>query len=444
VVTGTLAAGTLRVGDQVTVMPRGIGSRVRNLQIHGEAVDVAQAGHRVAANLTGVEVGQIERGDVLTHPGAFRPTGMLDVRVHMLDNASAPLRHASRIRLHLGAAEHLARVMLLESERLQPGESGLAQLRLESRAVAARGDRLVIRSYSPPHTIAGAIVLNPYPAKHRRRDRGAVIATLAEAESASQDEIVERAALDDPTLAIDREEMARRLGLSPVELDQRIARLLADGRLVRLDPEGFVLNAERYRALRQQILARIESFHQDQPLAVGIAQEDLRTTLSDRPAPRLLQRVVADLITEGRLGREGDRLRLAEFEVRLTPEQQQIAEQIEAIFRDAPFSSPALSDVLGRFGDAAQAQAVARLMLDRGRLVQLGDIVVHHTALERARALVLDHLAKSRTITAAQFRNLIGSSRKYAVPILEHFDRRGITRRLGDERVVGPSAGLNG
>jgi len=437
VVTGTLAVGTISTGDRLEVLPARLATRARGIQVHGEKRDRAQAGERVAINLAGLEVPEAQRGNIVAAPGIFRPTTAVDVLLNMLSSAKHPLRRGARVRVHIYTDEVLARAYPLEANQLAPGGSGPVRLRLERSTAAARGDRLVIRTHSPMITIGGGSVLDAHPPLRAAAGRAGRPSLLPQ--SASTEDLVAHSAAGEPGLALDKEALVGRLGLTPEQIEEAIAGLVRQGRLTILLPDGAVVDSARYTSLGDEIEAALRSFHAQQPLRFGLTHEEIRSRLSLRLEPRLLQHALSDLTAAGRIERQNARFFASGHHIEFTPHQKSIAQRIESAFLSSPFSPPALAEVLAPISDPG-AQDVVAALFDMGTLEKVGDLVFHSHTVERARSLVVQHLHQHGTITAAEFRNLIGSSRKYALPLLEFFDSRGITTRVGDERRLGPNA----
>jgi len=438
VVTGTLAVGAISVGDRLEVLPQGLQTRARGIEVHGEKRDRAQAGDRAAVNLAGVEIGEVHRGNVVAAPDIFRPTRILDVVLNMLSSARAPLRRGARVRVHIYTDEILARAYPFEGNQLAPGNSGSVRLRLVRETVAARGDKLVLRTRSPMMTIGGGSVLDPHPALRISAARASALP-----EAATEEELVARRAADEPGVVLDRAALVHRLGLTPERIEQIITALVAQDRFKILQPEGMVVDAARYEALCAEVEKALLSFHADQPLRLGLTHEEIRSRLSRRLEPRLLQHALADLTKAERIVRKNARFFASSHRIEFAPHQKSIAQRIESAFLSAPFSPPDLAQVVTTISDP-QTDDIIVALFDLGTLEKVGEIVFHSHAIDRARRILVEHLQQSGSITAAEFRNLIGSSRKYALPLLEFFDSRGITTRIGDERRLGPNAALAG
>ncbi len=443
VVTGTLIAGQFAVGDEVDVLPARHRATIRGLQVHGQSVSVAVAGERTALNLQGVSVEDLARGQVVVPSRRFLPTSMLDARVELLPTAPHPLQTRARLRLHLGTAEIMARLVLLDRMELRPGESGLAQFRLESPTVALPGDRFIIRRYSPPLTIGGGEILDALAEKHRAfrpgdAAREALIASLLQIERAGASERlvlwVERAGLR----GMSYPELAARTDLTETRLEETLRALADAGTLVELPstPRHFLARSA-YDDLRARLRQMLAAFHREHPLDPGMPHREIRALLlreiPDSAASALLDR----LCQEPEFRAEREWIRLAEHTVRLSDEEARMEEMLLSAFRDAKWQPPTLEEVISRFDlDPQKARKLYHLLLHRGALVRIGEHTFAAEALEELIRRIRERKALDPRLDVGTFKEITGVSRKYAIPLLEYLDRLHITRRVGAERVI--------
>ena len=440
VCTGTVQAGALAEGDRVEVAPEGPLVRVRRLQQHGAAVQAVRAGDRAAINLAGVEQGQLTRGHSLVAPGFFRPTQMLDAQVQLLASSPMPMASRTRVRLHLGTREIMARVVLPAAKPLTPGQESFAQLRLEAPVVAAWGDRFVLRRYSPALTIGGGRVLNPHPAKHRHFEP----ALLAHLQALTQDDLpaVVECWLRCADHRLKSEQaLAGELGLGVERLARWTDALVAAGRAVRVASEGqtHVLHLDVCEHWGAQIEAALARFHRAQPLKLGLPREELRNLSARYVQPELFDCVLRYLAEAGRVVLDGAVVRAASHRICFTPQQEVLKAAVEARLNTANFADlPTLAE-LAQALDASRAEVADMLQALQalGEVVSLeGGLLIHCEALARARTLLSDVLARDGEIAVAEFRTLIGSNRKCAMALLGYFDAEGLTVRRGDVRVL--------
>lgn len=435
VVTGTLVAGTIRLGDKCELLPGEKEGRVRQLHVHGTPVQEAYAGQRVAVNLTGVALEDVSRGDVLVAPGSLKATTMVDCRLYLLPSAPRPLSHRARVRFHTGTAEVIGRAYLLDKEELEPGDRGLVQFRLEAPVAVRRGDRYVIRFYSPMVTIGGGEVLESHPPR-RRRFQEAVIRELELKEKGDPLQLVEQGLWEAGERGIGLGELTTKLGLPAGEREDLLTRLGEEGKLVTLTlDQPHYFHRDVWAALRERALEVLKDFHRQYPLRWGMAKEELRTRHFPSLAPRLFQEFLLALTGEGVLALEREKVKLASHRVSFTPRQEALRQELEALFLAQLFSPPDPAEAISRLG-AAEAEEIYLALVEAGTLVRLADdLAFHRRAVEEAKEKLLAHLQAEGSITVSQFRDLLQTSRRYALPLLEYFDAQRLTRRVGDKRV---------
>ncbi|HMF56509.1 MAG TPA: SelB C-terminal domain-containing protein, partial [Pyrinomonadaceae bacterium] len=443
VVTGTLVAGEIQEGDEMELLPEARRVRVRGIQVHGQSVSRAEAGQRTALNLGGVEAAQVERGMVLAPVSRLRATQILDARVDVLKSAPRSLRTRSRVRVHMGAAEILARVRVLEaSNEIQPGNSGFVQLRLESPVAALPSERFIIRSYSPSRTVAGGLVLDAFAQKHRGREMSGVrsrLESLLSADRAGQLALRVEAAGEQ---GLSRADLVAHTGWRDEILDGAIEEAKARGAVV--DAEGRLLSRESFDQLGRAAIEEVAAFHKQEPLSRGLARETLRERHFTHLAPEIFRAVVSNLETKGALVSEKDVVRASSHNLELSTADAALKGRLEEVYRDAALEAPTFDEALQRTGQSSasrdRARKILQLLIDAGTLVRVtNDHYFHREALDRLteslRAYAREH-EPDRLIEVAAFKDLARVSRKYAIPLLEYLDRERITRRAGDRRMI--------
>jgi selenocysteine-specific elongation factor len=434
VVTGTVQAGRVAVDERVEVYPRAVQAKVRGLQTHGHAVPEAVAGQRTAVNLQGVERAAIERGDVLSLPGLLRPTFMLDATCELLADAPGPLKPRQRVRFHVGTSEVMARVHLLDRDVLEPGSQGYVQLRLEAPVLALPRDRYVIRSYSPMVTIGGGELLDVSPAKARRSP--SLVARLQVLERGAPDAVLEEHLRRVGPGGARTPDLRARTAFGPDALQRLLADLTARQRVLLVDREWYV-HVDAAERLREQALAALAAFHAREPLKAGMSKEELRTRLGgldERVFLHLLDRFAA----AGAVAVERDKVRIAGHQVRLDPRQQALIDRLEGEFRTAGVAPPSAEEAFATLRvTRADDQALLQLLLDERRLVRVREgLYFHAEPLREAEARVTAFLRERKEITPQDIKDLLGISRKYAIPLLEYLDAQRVTVRVGDKRVL--------
>jgi selenocysteine-specific elongation factor len=429
VVTGTLWRGRIRVGDELEIQPRGLKTRVRSVQVHGAQVAEARAGQRTAIALHHVERDEAARGQWLLAPGSLTRSKLLTARLSLLANAARPLKDRTRIRFHLGAAEILGRVALLEGAELAPGASILAQISLEESTVPARGDRFVIRSYSPSVTIGGGTVLEPEAKRRRRGD----VSRLAVAERGSEDErLIE--AFRNAHKPLDAAAVAKALGV-PVERAEAGAIAEAGAGRLRALPDRRWVSAEAWEAARLAIQDALADFARRHPVRWGRAKGELKSQIGKSLDAGLFDTALASLIEEGAVETRSDHVRAAGLSA-WTPALQQAQDRVVDALIKAGHSVPELSTLAAGVPEASEH--VQRLLFE-GKAVRVSqDFVYTKAQWDAVEAALRRHFESHEGLRVADLKDLLGVSRKHAIPLLEYGDRIGLTMRVGDERRKGP------
>ncbi len=436
VVTGTLWSGAVRREDRLQVLPGEKTVRVRSVEVHGHEVDAAIAGQRTALGLHGVEKSGIERGYSIVSPGDFPATTRLETKLRLLATSPRDLKMGSRIRFHLGSSEAMGRVYSLEGDRLEPGGSGFAQVRLETPVVAGLGDRFVLRTYSPMRTIGGGTVLDPLAPKHKMHDERTT-ERLHLLEIADGERIVE-AYFEEADLGLRKAAIRLRVNCGTTELDTLIGRLIDTGRV--LEPSsGLYIHIDAVERLEKKIEAILGRFQAVERLAWGMPKEELRERLGSVEMP-LTNWLLDRMESRGRLFAKKGNVRVGTGEVELTPEEAKARALIIAMLKKEPFQPPSEKNIEKQSDLKPETvRKVIALLVGDGEVVRLEPgLVMHATAIEAAGVAITEYLREHGEATASDLKGVLGTTRKYAVPLLEHLDRIGVTRRVGaNRRLVG-------
>ncbi|NLN14466.1 MAG: selenocysteine-specific translation elongation factor [Tissierellia bacterium] len=439
VVTGTLLSGTLRVGDEVQIYPDNLLGRIRSLQVHDEDTEVAYAGQRVAANLVGIKKDDIERGQVLAAVGQMMPTRMLDVKVKLLEGIDRTIKSRTRLRLYLGTKELFCRIQLLDREILNPGEEAYAQLRLEEETVCKRGDRFILRFYSPMFTIGGGIVLEPIAKKKKALDHRA-IEELKLKEVGSEEEILEYIIKDNSSKFPSLKDIAAITSISETRLKEDIYKLVMMDRVIVLDltKDKYLLHKSFYMELRDRIVEELKEYHESFPLRPGIKKEMIRNKYINNAPARLGDLFIQSLIEDGLIVQEFDTIRLKDFQPKMNEEQLRIKRDIIRTYEEKGFMVPKAEEILASLdykeGDKLE---VFNALIYKGELIRLKeDLYLLNTLYQEALGLLKDHIMKKGSITIAELRDLLNTNRKVALFILELFDQRKITKREDNRRIL--------
>lgn len=447
VVTGTLVSGEIAESDEFDLLPSLTRVRARGLQVHGKAVSRASAGQRTAVNLGGVDTPSLERGMVLAPVGRLRSTQILDVHLSVLSTAPRAIRSRARVRLHMHAAEVLARVQVLEdSGEIAPGETGFVQLRLERPVVAVSDERFIVRSYSPSQTAAGGRVLDPFALKHRTKDLAHVRQGLHEL--SSSDSPPKRTT--SLTVFVDLSgaggqrisDLAARTGWTDKVLLEVLSQAEASGKLVNC--EGVYLTKANFDERGGAALAEVKAHHKREPLSRGLARETLRERHFAHLPAEVFRAVLLKLGNDAALVSEKDVVRIREYSLELSEGDSQLRDRLKHIYEKAGLEPPSLSEAMQVAGITvalkAHGRKILQLLLEDGTLVRVQDeLLFHRNALDKLIVAVRgygDEPGHHGTIDVAAFKEVAGVSRKYAIPLLEFLDRQKITRREGERRRI--------
>lgn len=421
VVTGTLIDGRLHVGEEVEIQPTGLKTRIRTLQTHKTRIDVASPGTRVAANIVNVNASQVERGNVLTTPGWLVPAMKVDVKLRLLIESRNPLRHGTVVSFFAGSDEALARVHLLDRERLEPGEIAWAQLTLFKPMVLLKGDRFIVRSSAA--TLGGGQVVDPYATRHRRFRSSTVENLKTRSEGTVEEILVATIEVNQP---ISAERLSVKCNLATGEVMGTIDQLRSTHRVVVVgsNKDALLFTAEGWENFAKKAKAMVEHYHRRFPARTGMPKGELASRLQLAPHSSALDK----LFEEGVLLDRGTFVCLPTYKVQLLEQQQkEIATFLQALDEN-PYSPP--SDIVIS-GD------LLNLLLEQRQVVKVAEgIVFSAKAYDDMVSKVVDYIKEKGQVTVAEARDILGTSRKYALALLEHMDERKITRRTGDVRVL--------
>ena len=438
VVTGTLIEGSVSEGDMAEILPTGTEARVRNLQVHGKDVETAFAGQRVAVNLAGIRKADLTRGDTIAKPGSVKTSLMLDVRLQNLKNSQRTILNNSQVHLYHGSAVRLAKVVLLDREALQPGESCYAQLRMTEEIATKPGDRFVIRFFSPLETIGGGVVLDDCPRRHKRNDPH-VLDILAIKEGGSGDQKLMQTVAEYghglPTL----EKLAAQLNRDMEDLKEELDALCQGGKLLEPLP-GRYLAGSVFDKLWDTCRGLLEQYHKQNPLHAGMKVAELRQKLFKATDQAIADAILASMALEGKIKAVADRYALADFSVHLTKRQNNIREKLLQIYRKAGLEVPGLDEVYADFpaNEQNDCKQVVESMVSGGDLVLLTPhLCIHRQVYDDICRKTKDFMAEHPELTLAEFRDLLGTSRKYALAVLEYYDKNKILKKDGDIRRMG-------
>lgn len=434
VVTGTVWSGRLGRDENVRILPTGKVARVRGIQAYGNDADEARAGQRAAIALAGIDRGEVERGAVLVTGPAWSESRMVTVRVELLESSEWMLRMRQRVRFHLGTAEVMGRVVLFGTSEIGPGEGAWAQMRLEEPVVARAGDRFVLRSYSPVATIGGGVVVEPVPVKRKRlgeEERERLEAVLR----GDPEEAVRARVAEAGWSGVDVSSLSIETPNAPRVVDATVGRTEGQA-LLRLGDRLFdAALGDRARTL---FVEAVDAFHAAYPLHPGLDREELRRSLPPRAHPAVGEWALDGLLGEGVLEARGSVVARAGYEPRLTDAQHEARERLRMLIEEGGLAPPAIGELPEDLRDHPDLRGLLRLLEDEGAIVPIagGEFYFSRAALDQAANAIREGLRGSEGLGPADFRSVLPVSRKFLIPLLEHFDQTGVTVRRPEGRAV--------
>lgn len=435
VVAGTVLSGRISPGDTVELLPKGVELRVRGVQVHDKSVDRGDIGYRTAINLGRIEKESIERGDLLAEPGFYKPSQMVDAQFTLLKSWSKELENRTRVRVHIGTSEVIARIYLLDKERYTPGDEGFVQFHFEKPVVADMGDRYVIRSYSPLYTMGGGVILDVHPIKHRRFQTD-VIKKLERLFQGDPNQVVMEAFNTTRFVPKTRDELAKSMGITMEELSKRLDELQRENKITQTGKKR-LMSSENYDILQKKIVSLLETFHEENPLQICMSAAKLRLLIKQTVDQSLYDEVLGKLRKEGLINLEGDQVCLAGRTVELSPKLKEYKKRIDRQFLDNLYDTPKFEDIISEMGEGVRK--LLTYMVDAGELVQVEKgVYFHKAAIEEGKKRVIALLTEGAGKAAiADMRKAFGGApRKKLVALLEYFDRIKLTVRDGTVRTL--------
>ncbi len=436
VITGTLISGRVRVGEAIMIYPSGITSKVRGIQVHNKSAEEARAGMRTAINFQGLEKEAIRRGEVLSKPGNLVASYMVDVSFHYLASNKKPLKNRTRVRFHTGTSEVLGNIILLDREELSPDQATAVQLRLDTPVVLVKDDRFVIRSYSPVFTIGGGKVLNPIPTKHKRFKPGAIDGLKALDHQAPEAIIafqVEAAGYQGVSFS----HLKMMTNLPDKQLEKILQNLLSQKTLIQVEKENRIyIHNSGFETLRNDIRRQLADYHQANPLKAGMSKEELKTKFPPLLTSKLFNLTLNQMIKAKDIAQEKNIIRLASHAVSLGGKQADVKDKILKTYLEAELQPPYFKELVKSLdSDVKRATEVLMLLVAEGTIIKVKeDLYFHAEAINDLKNKLIEFLEAQGEITTPQFKEMTGVSRKYVIPLAEHFDSTNVTLRVGDVR----------
>lgn len=439
IVTGTLFAGKFKIGDEVQVFPSNKTGRIRTIQVHGMDSDTAYGGQRVAINIAGLKKSEIERGSVIAPVDSMEATMMVDVKLKLLEDSQRIIDNRTRLRLYMGASEVLCRVVFLDREQLTPGESCYAQLRLEEEIVAKRGDRFIIRFYSPMMTIGGGEILEPNPPKRKRFDKN-VIEELEIKEKGEISDVIEKIINDKSNIFPTLKDISVFTVMPEEKIKGIIDQLKKENKILTFNllKDLHIIHVDYGKHLTDKIKKELNTYHKNNPLKAGMSKEEIRSKYLGAIKQKLGDSFINKLIDDGIIKQVNESLSLIDFEVKFSPIQEEIKNAIENEFLNSKFNSVKKEELYNelRF-NVKDLDQVFEALLDIGILIKLKeDNILHRDAYTESINMIKDFIINNGSISVAQLRDLLNTNRKLAIALIEYLDDIKITKRFGDARVL--------
>jgi selenocysteine-specific elongation factor len=443
VVTGTIFAGSVKVGDTVEILPAGLSARIRSIQVHGETTEKAQAGQRTALNLVGVERSDLSRGFVVAAPHVYKPSQLMDARFRLLTESPRTLTNRMRIRVYIGSNEVLGRVILLDRDELLPGEEALVQLDLESPVVCEAKDHLIIRTYSPMYTLGGGVVIDPHPTRLYRRNRQYILEDLESREKGGPQARILQVLEEEVGLSL--AELSKRMKATDDQAAQWIDELKTHNQVVELPGGSGYVTYRSLAGLLDEIEEKIRAHYSREKYHTFAAKAQILSQLSKKLKPKVYDGILELGECMGRIDVQQDRVRIADYEVPLGLKEKQMYQQVLEAFQKAGFQPPGIQDLQAQYkGQDKMLQGILSLLKERDLLVEVEDGILFAKETMAQAPDLLAELAGENGFTVAEFRDRVGTSRKYALALLEYSDRIKWTKRVEDRRVLLKAQAKNG
>ena len=435
IITGTLLAGTISKDDSLQMYPVGKECKIRSIQVHGQDVEKCYAGQRVAINLSNVKKSEISRGCVLAPPNNMKNTELLDVRLNVLPGSKRVLTNHSRLHLFTGTSEILCRAVLLDKEEIGPGESGFVQLRLEEEIALRRGDKFVVRFYSPMETIGGGVVLEPNP-KRKRRFQPEVIEELKRKESGSSEDVIEMHVKNYGETMVTLTELAKLTALSMEEVVDDVNSLEEQGivKVFRMKKDTYVWHTSKEQQIRQELIKVLRAYHEKYPYRYGMKKAEVHMTYMKKVKLNVFDMYMEMLEQQSVIARYQEYLQLPEFEVARDAVYEKAKKTAEKAFQKAQFDFVRFSEISFGNVDGSVVDDIVLLLMDEKFIVKIEEnIYTLKTIIDHAEEVIRTRLKENSLITIAEVRDLLGTSRKSAKPILEYMDSIKVTKKNGTE-----------
>lgn len=439
VVTGTIISGSVRVGDVVEVYPNKVKTKIRSIQVHGKSREIGEAGQRCALNLSNIKLNEVKRGYVISGENLMEPSMIVDCRLYYLKSMDKPLLNRQRVRLYHGTDEILCRVIILDKEELNPGESALVQLRLESKLTSQRNDRFVIRNYSPMYTIGGGSIINPVAKKSKRFNED-YLEELKIKESGKTEGILENAIKNMSKEFPELKTLIKALGKNEQNIEEKIKELVVCGKIIKLVSidNPIYVHKDYLEKKREEIIKILQAYHIQNPLKLGMGKEELKNKvfglgLKQKAYDEILSLFEKDL----NIKTSENFVSIYDFSIKLNKEQERIKNKIIEEYKRDGFNPPKFTDIINTEKDKNTFKMVYDMLIDNGTLVKLSEeSILLEEYYKRGKEVIIDYIKKNGKLSTSEGREILNTNRKNAVALLEHMDSLKITKRVENERVL--------
>ena len=436
VITGSLVSGKVEVGETIMIYPSGITSKVRGIQVHNQSANEAEAGMRTAINFQGLDKTAVNRGEVLSVPGALVTSYMADVSFHFLASNQKPLKNRTLVRFHTGTSEVMGYLMLLGQEELPPGQTVVAQLRLESPVAIVKDDRFVVRSYSPVRTIGGGHVLNPAPQKHKRL-KPEVIRGLQRLADNDPESIISYHIEQAGYSGVSFSHLKIMTNLPDKQLETKLQHLLSQKTIIQTDRENRIfIHQATFDTLKRKFTEHLDDYHGANPLKAGMSKEELKSKFPLLTDSKIFNQVLNQMIKSQQIVQEENTVRLENHRVFLGQDQADIRNKIIKTYQDSGLQPPYFREFIKELQvDPKHARDVLMLLVEEGQIVKTkDDLYFDAKAVDKLKNKLVEFLIANGEINTPQFKEMTGVSRKFVIPLIEYFDAKNVTLRVGDSR----------
>lgn len=438
IVTGTVISGMIKEGENIEIYPSKEVSKVRGIQVHDKSVKTAEAGQRCAINIANIKTSAVKRGDVIAAANLMEPSLMIDCKLYYLKSASRPLENRQRVRVYHGTSEIICRVVILDKEELNQGEEAYVQLRLEKPLTAQRNDRFVIRSYSPMYTIGGGSIIDPLAKKAKRFDKK-YLEELKVKESGKTENIIENNVkkLSDQYPKVS--DILKALGKNEEQIEEKLQLLVNENKIVRFDTgdKAVYVHKEYINNKVNSMCDLLEGFHKENPLKLGISKEEIKNKVFKGIKQKIYDEVLELFVKNNKISIHGSFVSLAGFTIQYTKEQKNTRDNIIKAFKAAKFSPPKYGELEEKQEDKKSFKMIFDSLLDEGIIVKVSeDCLFLKEDYDKVKELIVNFINTNGSLTLAQLRDELNTSRKYAMALIEHFDGIKLTKRVDDKRVL--------